>query len=170
MVTLLLRQLFGAQMKHFHPDTFQNCTLGLLLGRANMLKDRILDSHMEPYGITAAQFKVLIIMAQFAVDTPAELCRHLSLDSGSMTRMLDRLEQKALLIRQRSEADRRQVRLMLTADGCALADQLPSIGANAMNQLAGVISSQELQALEEILKKILLAAGDPITIMRLGEK
>ncbi|KQB54197.1 MarR family transcriptional regulator [Pseudomonas endophytica] len=157
-------------MKHFHPDTFQNCTLGLLLGRANMLKDRILDSHMEPYGITAAQFKVLIIMAQFAVDTPAELCRHLSLDSGSMTRMLDRLEQKALLIRQRSEADRRQVRLMLTADGRALADQLPSIGANAMNQLAGVISSQELQALEEILKKILLAAGDPITIMRLGEK
>ncbi|MFP3517769.1 MarR family transcriptional regulator [Pseudomonas sp. SIMBA_077] len=157
-------------MKHFHPDTFQNCTLGLLLGRANMLKDRILDSHMEPYGITAAQFKVLIIMAQFAVDTPAELCRHLSLDSGSMTRMLDRLEQKALLIRQRSEADRRQVRLMLTDDGRALADRLPSIGANAMNQLAGVISSQELQALEEILKKILLAAGDPITIMRLGEK
>lgn len=157
-------------MKHFHPDNFQNCTLGLLLGRAAMLKDRIIDRHMEPYGITAAQFKVLIIMAQFEVDTPAELCRHLSLDSGAMTRMLDRLEQKNLLVRQRSEADRRQVRLVLTDDGQALADLLPQVGADAMNQLAGAISPQELQSLEQILKKILLAAGDPITILRVGEK
>lgn len=135
-----------------------------------MLKDRIIDRHMEPYGITAAQFKVLIIMAQFEVDTPAELCRHLSLDSGAMTRMLDRLEQKNLLVRQRSEADRRQVRLVLTDDGQALADLLPQVGADAMNQLAGAISPQELQSLEQILKKILLAAGDPITILRVGEK
>lgn len=157
-------------MKHFHPDTFQNCTLGLLIGRTALLKDRIIDRHMEPFGITAAQFKVLIIMAQFGVDTPAELCRHLSLDSGSMTRMLDRLEQKNLLIRQRSEADRRQVRLVLTGEGLALVDQLPSMGADAMNELAAAISPQELQSLEHILKKILLAAGDPITLMRLGEK
>ena len=118
-------------MKHFHPDNFQNCTLGMLLGRTAMLKDRIIDRHMEPYGITAAQFKVLIIMAQFDVDTPAELCRHLSLDSGSMTRMLDRLEQKKLLMRQRSEADRRQVRLVLTDDGQALANQLPKKATTA---------------------------------------
>ena len=157
-------------MKHFHPDNFLNCTLGLLLGRTAMLKDKIIDRHMEPYGITAAQFKVLIIMAQFDVDTPAELCRHLCLDSGSMTRMLDRLEQKNLLVRQRSEADRRQVRLVLSEDGKALAGLLPQVGADAMNQLAGAISPQELQSLEQILKKILLAAGDPITVMRLGEK
>ena len=157
-------------MKHFHPDNFQNCTLGLLLGRAAMLKDRIIDRHMEPYGITAAQFKVLIIMAQFAVDTPAELCRHLSLDSGAMTRMLDRLEQKGFLARKRSEGDRRQVQLVLTVDGQALADRLPYIGAEAMNELAGAISAQELDTLEQILKKILLAAGDPITVLRVGDK
>ena len=135
-----------------------------------MLKDRIIDRHMEPFGITAAQFKVLIIMEQFDVDTPAELCRHLSVDSGSMTRMLDRLEQKNLLARQRCEADRRQVRLVLTEDGQVLAGMLPQIGADAMNQLAAVISPQELQSLEQILKKILLAAGDPITVQRLGDK
>ena len=157
-------------MKHFSPDNFQNCTLGLLLGRAALLKDRIIDTHMEPYGITAAQFKVLIIMAQFEVDTPAELCRHLCIDSGSMTRMLDRLEQKNLLVRQRSEADRRQVRLVLTEEGQGLADQLPTIGAAAMNQLAGAITPQALLSLEHILKKILLAAGDTITVQRLGGK
>lgn len=157
-------------MKHFTPDDFHNCHLGLLLGRAALLKDRIIDTHMEPHGITAAQFKVLIIMAQFGVDTPAELCRHLSLDSGSMTRMLDRLEQKDLLARQRNEADRRQVRLVLTEAGQKLADLLPQIGADAMNELTRAISAQELSSLEQILKKILLAAGDPITVLRVGDK
>ncbi|KRP67838.1 MarR family transcriptional regulator [Pseudomonas fluorescens] len=157
-------------MPHFTPDNFHNCHLGLLLGRAAILKDRIIDTHMEPHGITAAQFKVLIIMAQFGVDTPAELCRHLSLDSGSMTRMLDRLEQKGLLSRKRSELDRRQVQLVLTADGQRLADMLPHIGAQALNQLAGVLETGELETLERILKKILIAAGDPITIQRVGNQ
>ncbi|WP_085579733.1 MULTISPECIES: MarR family winged helix-turn-helix transcriptional regulator [unclassified Pseudomonas] len=156
-------------MKHFTPDEFKNCHLGLLLGRAALLKDRIIDTHMEPHGITAAQFKVLIIVAQYGVDTPAELCRHLSLDSGSMTRMLDRLEQKGFLIRQRSEDDRRQVRLKLTEQGQQLADRLPQIGADAMNELAGAITPDELVTLQHILKKILLAAGDSITVLRLGE-
>ena len=156
-------------MKHFTPDEFKHCHLGLLLGRAALLKDRIIDTHMEPHGITAAQFKVLIIMAQYGVDTPAELCRHLSLDSGSMTRMLDRLEQKGFLTRQRSEGDRRQVQLTLTEQGQLLADRLPHIGANAMNELAGAVTPDELKTLEYILKKILLAAGDPITLQRLGE-
>ncbi|AKA23778.1 MarR family winged helix-turn-helix transcriptional regulator [Pseudomonas chlororaphis] len=157
-------------MKHFSPDDFHNCHLGLLLGRAALLKDRIIDTHMEPHGITAAQFKVLIIMAQFGVDTPAELCRYLSLDSGSMTRMLDRLEQKDFLARRRSEHDRRQVRLVLTEEGQKLANCLPHIGADAMNELAGAITPEELKTLERILKKILLAAGDPITVLRVGDQ
>ncbi|KAF0865755.1 MarR family winged helix-turn-helix transcriptional regulator [Pseudomonas sp. LD120] len=157
-------------MKHFEPDDFHNCHLGLLLGRAALLKDRIIDTHMEPHGITAAQFKVLIIMAQFGVDTPAELCRYLSLDSGSMTRMLDRLEQKGFLARKRSEGDRRQVQLVLTPEGQKIASRLPQVGADAMNELAGAISPEELSTLERILKKILLAAGDPITILRVGDK
>ena len=155
-------------MPHFTPDNFHNCHLGLLLGRAAILKDRIIDTHMEPHGITAAQFKVLIIMAQFGVDTPAELCRNLSLDSGSMTRMLDRLEQKDLLSRKRSELDRRQVQLVLTTEGQRLADMLPNIGAKALNQVAGVLEPGELETLERILKKMLIAAGDPITIQRVG--
>jgi DNA-binding MarR family transcriptional regulator len=53
-----------------------------------------------------------------------------------MTRMLDRLEQKGLLARQRCEADRRQVQLVLTEEGQKLAALLPHIGAEAMNELA----------------------------------
>ncbi|NBA95918.1 MarR family winged helix-turn-helix transcriptional regulator [Pseudomonas sp. R5(2019)] len=157
-------------MKHFTPETFQNCTLGLLLGRAHLVKDRILDTHLMPFGITAAQFKVLIIMSQFSVDTPAELCRYLSLDSGAMTRMLDRLEQKDLIARRRCENDRRQVRLALTVEGGKVVDHLPVIGAEAMNELVGALEPEELAMLERLLTKMLLAAGDALTELRMGSK
>ncbi|MDZ5603748.1 MarR family transcriptional regulator [Pseudomonas sp. RP23018S] len=157
-------------MPHFTPDNFSHCAIGMLLGRAALLKDRILDSHLESEGVTAAQFKVLIIATQYQVDTPAELCRCLGLDSGSMTRMLDRLEQKALIQRQRCPQDRRQVRLTLTADGQRLADRLPEVGAKAMNELVGVLQADELKTLEGLLAKVLLNAGDPMTVRRFGER
>lgn len=157
-------------MEHFTPENFSTSNLGLLLGRAAMAKDRLLDQHLAPYSITAAQFKVLVIVSRYGVDTPAELCRSLSLDSGAMTRMLDRLEQKALIARQRSETDRRQVRLVLTSEGSDLVGLLPSIGAAAMNELVGDLDAAELEQLESLLLKILTAAGDSVTLDRVGIK
>ncbi|WP_416425842.1 MarR family transcriptional regulator [Pseudomonas sp. App30] len=157
-------------MRHFTPENFQRCTIGLLLGRASQVKDRILDTHLVPEGVTSAQFKVLIFIDMYKVDTPAELCRYLSLDSGSMTRMLDRLEQKNLITRKRCATDRRQIRLALTAEGHSLAERMPHIGADAMNDLVGVLEPTELADLERILTKVLLAAGDTLTALRVGEK
>jgi DNA-binding MarR family transcriptional regulator len=157
-------------MPHFTPENFQTCAIGMLLGRAALLKDRILDGHLEADGVTAAQFKVLIIVTQYQVDTPAELCRYLGLNSGSMTRMLDRLEQKGLILRNRCPDDRRQVRLALTADGQRLADRLPQVGAAAMNELVGALQADELKTLESLLAKVLLSAGDPLTTRRFGDR
>jgi len=157
-------------MAHFTPDTFQNSLLGMLIGRADLLKNRILDKHLEPHGLTAQQFKVLVIVALYDAETPADLCRALCLDSGSMTRMLDRLEQKDLLVRTRSEADRRQVRLLLTDSGKEIADLLSEIGAKAMNEMVGVLEDSELAMLEKLLTKVLVAAADPITIARIAAR
>ncbi|MEN0108519.1 MAG: MarR family transcriptional regulator [Pseudomonas sp.] len=155
-------------MTHYTPENFEYIRIGILVGRAALLKDRILDGYLAPHGVTAAQFKVLMIILQ-GHDTPADLCRYLSLDSGSMTRMLDRLEQKGLLSRSRSESDRRQVRLALTDEGRALNALLPTIGAAAMNDFTAALTPVELHTLEELLKKMLLAAGDSIILERFGD-
>jgi MarR family transcriptional regulator, multiple antibiotic resistance protein MarR len=157
-------------MAHFTPETFQNSLLGMLIGRADLLKNRILDKHLEPHGLTAQQFKVLVIVALYGAETPADLCRSLCLDSGSMTRMLDRLEQKDLLVRTRSEADRRQVKLLLTESGKEVADLLSEIGAKAMNEMVGVLEDSELAMLEKLLTKVLVAAADPITLSRIAAR
>ncbi|NBB08018.1 MarR family transcriptional regulator [Pseudomonas sp. SLFW] len=157
-------------MAHFTPESFQCSLLGMLIGRAEQLKNRILDKLLEPYELTAQQFKVLIIVALYGAETPADLCRSLCLDSGSMTRMLDRLEQKDLLARTRSESDRRQVRLVLTDAGKTLSDLLPQIGAEALNEMVGVLDKDELAMLEKLLTKVLVAAADPITLARIAAK
>lgn len=71
-----------------------------------------------------------------------------------MTRMLDRLEQKICWCVSAQMRTGVRCALVLTGEGQALADQLPTIGAAAMNQLAGAITPQELQSLEHILKNI----------------
>ena len=43
-------------------------------------------------------------------------------------------------------------------------------GAKAMNELAGALEPGELQTLEKILTKILVAAGDAIVIQRVGNQ
>ncbi|MHC8380472.1 MarR family winged helix-turn-helix transcriptional regulator [Pseudomonas sp. LB3P14] len=144
-------------MTPFTQNNLHNCPLDLPLAQAALLKDRILNKHIEPLGITAAQFKILISTIQFGIDTPAGLCRHLSLSSGAMTRMLDRLDQKNLLTRQRHETDRRQFRLILTEKGESLAVRLKQISADTMNELLGVLDPIELTNLERILRKVIEA-------------
>ncbi|MET0949693.1 MAG: MarR family winged helix-turn-helix transcriptional regulator, partial [Pseudomonas sp.] len=75
-----------------------------------------------------------------------------------------------LITRSRSAADRRQVQLELTAEGRAITDRLPQIGADAMNELLGVLDEEEVASLERILTKVLVNANDHITITRLSFK
>lgn len=85
-----------------------------------------------------------------------------------MTRMLDRLEQKALIVRSRSATDRRQVHVALTPQGQTLSDLLPQIGADAMNDTFAALDREEVDTLRRILTKVLVAADDHITLTRLS--
>lgn len=147
-------------MNHYDVADFPfKGSIGQLLGATAILKDRLLDKHLAHLDITAAQFKVLFFIGNDRANTPAELCRELSIDSGSMTRMLDRLARKDLLLRAPCQNDRRSVRLSLSSVGQAVNDEAPRIAAAAMNELVGGLSRDELQTLTGLLDKILRAHG-----------
>ena len=146
-------------MPHFDRDQFSlQHSPGHLLALTNQLKDRLLERHLVDHGVTAAQFKIVLLISQARASTPADLVRLLNLDSGAMTRMLDRLEQKGLLKRERSAQDRRQVQLTLTDTGNALGERVPQIAADATNELTGCLSRAELDEFQRLLKKMLTAA------------
>jgi DNA-binding MarR family transcriptional regulator len=143
-------------MINFSAAGSKSLQVGMLIGLTAALKDRLLDRHLSPLGITAAQLKVLRVICR-GDDTAVALCRQLSIHSACMTRMLDRLERKGLIIRTRDGADRRQVRLLLTAQGKIMSSMLPTMEVAAMNEFAAGATSEELMRLETLLAKIILA-------------
>lgn len=130
-------------------------SLGVLIHLANQYKDRLVEQQVAQYGVTAAQFKVLLLLARDGLDTPAALCRALSLDSGAMTRMLDRLESKGLLVRERNAADRRQIRLQLSAQGQRFSEQIGRIASQVTHELTGRLTAEEVAELQRLLRKLL---------------
>lgn len=75
------------------------------------------DSQLGPLGLSAAQYAIIATLA--AEDSKmcsTVLCERMSYDAGAMTRMLDRLEAKQLLRRQRCTQDRRRIYLELTEE------------------------------------------------------
>ncbi|NWE77813.1 MarR family winged helix-turn-helix transcriptional regulator [Pseudomonas yamanorum] len=140
-------------MDNFATGNFERINFGILLGQTNALKDRLLARHLILRGITVAQLKVLMIIRR-SDNTATSLCRHLSIHSASMTRMLDRLEGKGLIVRGQDAQDRRQVRLMLTNKGETLRSIFPVMEAAAMNEFTECLTTEELKNLERLLKKM----------------
>lgn len=147
-------------MIHFTEDNLPTrLSIAHLIFLLNQHKDRLLDEYLKPFNITGPQFKVLRLIVVEHIDTASELSRLLSIDSGAMTRMLDRLEKRNFLVRQRCPADRRQVRLKLTAEGNDLHQQIQGVGADLMNELTAELTGEELHELDRIIRKMLAPTG-----------
>ncbi len=137
-------------------------SLGYYLSKARQVLVERMDRALEPLDLTAQQISVILLLARGYARTPFELSRKLSYDSGSMTRMLDRLERKGFIARARSAQDRRVIELTLTGRGAEAARVLPPLIANALNtQLAG-FSADELALLTGLLQRF-IANGPGVT-------
>ena len=129
--------------------------IGHLIGRARTALLTGLDSELEPFGLTGAQFAVLKNVADGTAETAADLCRTMHYDTGSMTRMLDRLEEKAVLRRERCTEDRRVVFLRITESGDELLPQLRIAAVRVLTrQLAG-FSPAEVDAFKQFLVRMI---------------
>ncbi|HUB73558.1 MAG TPA: MarR family transcriptional regulator [Solirubrobacteraceae bacterium] len=74
--------------------------------------------------VTLAQYRVLVELAARGPLRAADLAAALSVDRSTATRMCERLVRKRLVHRRRESADRRAVRLTLTAAGRELVQQV----------------------------------------------
>jgi DNA-binding MarR family transcriptional regulator len=116
---------------------------------------RGVDQRMQPLDLTALQWEPLLLLHLGRADTVAALARESQVNCSAMTRMLDRLEDKQLLERRRSDADRRVVHLSLTEKGrqvCKAIDPLVNAELNA--HLRG-FSDKEVATLLDLLGRML---------------
>ncbi len=137
--------------ENYQPDE----SVGLLVGlvRSQFMAD--LDEELADIGLTGAQLPVLHWVCQTPECTAAGLCRRLGTDTGSMTRMLDRLEEKGFIRRVRSQRDRRVVHLELTAAGRALRPMILPRVVKVLNHNLRGFTPAELETLKTLLRRIL---------------
>src|SRR5512139_4068132 len=89
---------------------------------------------LEPLGLTYPQYLVMLALWQRDRQTVSQLGERLSLDSGTLTPLLKRLEASGLLQRLRDATDERRVLLQLTPAGRSLKEravQVPRAVASA---------------------------------------
>lgn len=108
---------------------------------------------LDELDITYPQYLVLMVLWQHDKQTVNQLGDKLLLDSGTLTPLLKRLEQKALVNRNRSKADERVVEISLTAAGTQLKEKARCIPKEMFDLLG--ITLEEMEMLKSIAHKVL---------------
>lgn len=129
--------------------------LGPLLGHVRTVMLTTLDEELQAFGITGMQFAILKNVADHTAETAADLCRLLHYDTGSMTRLVDRLEEKGLIRRERSKDDRRVVSLLATHAGRAAMPRLRDSAARVLQRMLTGFSAIELNNLRSFLDRMI---------------
>lgn len=117
---------------------------------------RRVDSRMQPLELTGMQWEPVLLLWLKRADTVAGLARVTHVGVPSMTRMLDRLEEKGLLRRERSEVDRRVVNLHLTPKGRRIASRIWPIVVEGMHVHLDGFKKEELAQLADLLGRMLV--------------
>lgn len=141
------------QTKPFRSDA-EEAVVALLL--STDLLERSLARIVEPEGITAQQFNVLrILRGSHPSPLPTlEIAARMIEQTPGITRLLDRLDAKGLVRRDRGSDDRRCVYCSITARGLALLERLDEpVHLSALRAFRGVRTA-ERRALLDILEKL----------------
>jgi DNA-binding MarR family transcriptional regulator len=126
-----------------------------VLRTADMLR-RHLASVIEPYGVTLQQYNVLRILRGAHPDPLPTLeigVRLIEMMPG-ITRLLDRLEGKGLVYRERDAADRRLVHCWITEDGLDLLTEMDEPVLSADEELMKHMSKKDLRMLIQLLDQV----------------
>jgi DNA-binding MarR family transcriptional regulator len=130
-------------------------SIGYLIKRCGVLMNEIAEKRFESQSISFTQWVVLAQLAQHPHQTPTELSNHLGHDMGALTRLVDDLQDKKLVRRERSEEDRRAVRITVTAEGRRLAHTAKALVLELANRLAEPYSRSETDQLISLLQRLL---------------
>lgn len=140
-------------------------SVGMLLRRVAGSISRVVNARMEQHGLTQAQWGPLYLLHRCQCHTAAELARDIGLDTGTVTRTLDRLEDKGFLRRERSTDDRRVVNLALTPQGQQAIEPVPHVIAEVINAHLAGFTRAEHDQLAALLARM-LANGEQLHACR----
>lgn len=123
---------------------------------ASRLTSQLYAPLLKELDITYPQYLVLLVLWQKGNQKVTDISNQLYLDTGTLTPLLKRMEEKGLLHRSRSKEDERSVTVGLTAEGEQLKEKALCIPMQLISsfQQGGNLTLQEVTAFKRTLDKI----------------
>jgi MarR family 2-MHQ and catechol resistance regulon transcriptional repressor len=113
-----------------------------------------LHRHLSRYGLTVSQFGVLEALYHVGPMFQQEIGRKILKTSGNMTLVIDNLEKRGLVLRERDPEDRRYTRVRLTPAGRNLIQRAFPRHAKIAEHIFSVLNAEEINTLAALLKKL----------------
>lgn len=138
----------------------QEATVGLLR-TADAIK-RHFAQVIERHGITLQQYNVMRILRGAGPDGLPTLTigERMIEQTPGVTRLVDRLEKKALVSRAPCAKDRRRVYCVITSEGLALLDELDEPVNRANAHAVAVLQRSDLDSLIVLLDRVRASNGE----------
>jgi len=137
------------------PDTaLEKEAIMALFRAAGRLRHRF-GTLFEGYDLTLSQYNVLRILRGARGHLPIMTIRDRMMDpEPSITRLVDRLEGKGLVKRERSAQDRRCVQCVITPEGSALLDVLDPPVDTLDREVVGALTRGQLTTFIRMLDQV----------------
>ncbi|HVS29869.1 MAG TPA: MarR family transcriptional regulator [Thermoanaerobaculia bacterium] len=143
------------ELKQSRPFPAKSQEAAVALMRTADLVRRAVAAVIEPRGITTQQYNVLRILrgaGERGLPT-LEIAERMIEQTPGITRLIDRLESKRLVSRERCTTDRRQVFCRIRSEGLELLETLDKPLAESEQEALGSMGQQDLLQLVELLDR-----------------
>ena len=126
------------------------------LMRTTDLVRRQIAAFVEPHGITLQQFNVLRILRGAGADglPTLEVAERMVEQTPGVTRLLDRMEAKELVRRQRCPKDRRQHLCWITPRGLAVLQKIDAVSQRAVDDVLKGLRTKDRETFVRLLDAI----------------
>ena len=129
-------------------------TIGVLVSDAARLLRRRFDARARRIGVSRAQWQVLIALARSEGSNQAALADRLEVETITVGRMVDRLEEAGLVERRADPHDRRAWCLYLTARATDLLHDLEPVASELRAEMLAGLSEAETTQLRALLQRV----------------
>jgi DNA-binding MarR family transcriptional regulator len=130
-------------------------SIGFLVKRCGVLMTQVAERAFESLPISFTQWLVLMHVGRQTHMSASQLSAELGHDMGALTRVVDALERRGLVRRERSRRDRRAVEIAISAAGRRQAQRGKREMVQLLNELVGPFTAREIETLIALLQRML---------------
>lgn len=130
-----------------------NRSFMILMQTSRAIQERIRDD-MAKNNLTLTEFSVLEVLWHKGKQTIQQIGNSILISSGSMTYVIDKLEQKGYLKRNACPEDRRVIHVTLTDVGIDIMNQIMPKHGEFVNNAFDLLNRNEADTLVHLLKKV----------------